>query len=286
MTSDGRAGGDTPLASPIVLDTPAHLQRWRCDLERLVEVAEGALDADVVTCPGWTVRRLAAHLTRVYAFVGATHEARAVDAPVRVDPPSDDDGVLDLLAATGAEVAARLRAGGDDHPLWSWTSRRDAGFWVRRLAHETTLHRIDVEVAAGVQSSPVEPVDAADGIDEWLTTYVIGRGVAASLGRPGASVHLHCTDVDGEWTLRIPAEHHVASSGTDAGDETGGVTLERGHTKGDAAARGPADPLWRTMTGRAVDPAGSTAAGGSPAGGSVEVLGDAELVWALVAAGT
>ena len=68
-----------------------------------------------------------------------------------------------------------------------------------------------------------------------------------------ASVHLHCTDTDGEWMVRWAAGSPI-------------LTRERG--KGDVAARGPAWSLLLACYGR-LDPATSD---------DVDVFGDAALL--------
>jgi hypothetical protein len=75
------------------------------------------------------------------------------------------------------------------------------------------------------------------------------RWVAPGAAPLGGSVHLHCTDVDGEWLLTADAD------GTDV------VTRE--HAKGDAAMRGPAHDLllvlWRRQSLDTIDVIGDRA---------------------------
>ena len=94
-------------------------------------------------------------------------------------------------------------------------------------------------------TSPKSPRDqpdsqlAADGIDELLHN----AGAEAARAYPyrdrlrgeGGTLHLHCTDVHGEWLLRRTAE---------------GFAYEPGHAKGDAVLRGPAAELMRLLTKR------------------------------------
>ncbi len=105
--------------------------------------------------------------------------------------------------------------------------RRRAAFWQRRQAHEAAIHRYDAQLAAG-SPQPVNGTLAADGVDELLT--VLGpRSFGAALAGPPATLHLHCTDRQGEWLVRL----------TDSGFE-----VERAHAKGDVAVRGPASDLF------------------------------------------
>lgn len=243
-----------------MIDPGRLLDLFDAERTRLAEVAVGRLDRPVPTCGNWDVAQLVAHTARVFAFVEATRAAGSVDAPVQVPGPEADHGVIDALRTAGDGVAAGLRAAEASDPVWSWTDDRTVGFWRRRLAYETTIHRVDAELAVGLDPAPVDPDLAADGVDEWMTTYALpdGRGPEPAIDR-GASVHLHCTDTDGEWMLRW---------------DDGEVSMTREHGKGDVAARGPAWGLLLACYGR-IDPATDEA---------IEVFGDAELLATAIGA--
>ncbi|MGH9139254.1 MAG: SCP2 sterol-binding domain-containing protein, partial [Acidimicrobiales bacterium] len=80
----------------------------------------------------------------------------------------------------------------------------------------------------------------------------IRRGAADAPALDG-SVHLHCTDTDGEWTVRP------------AGDD--GLSVSRDHAKADAALRGPAHDLlmalWRRCSLDGIDVFGDAALAGA-----------------------
>ncbi len=46
------------------------------------------------------------------------------------------------------------------------------GFWIRRMAQETVIHRIDAELGTGQPVAPVPADLAVDGIDELLKVFV------------------------------------------------------------------------------------------------------------------
>ena len=70
------------------------------------------------------------------------------------------------------------------------------GFWSRRQAHELAVHRWDAQLAAGAPQ-PIDRALAADGIQE-LFDILPARPGGAPTGN-GETMHLHCTDGDGEW---------------------------------------------------------------------------------------
>ena len=55
------------------------------------------------------------------------------------------------------------------------------------------------------------------------------------MARPG-TIHLHATDTDGEWLVRLGPD---------------GITFDHGHAKGDVALRGPAEDLLLWVWNRA-----------------------------------
>jgi len=90
-------------------------------------------------------------------------------------------------------------------------------------AGETVVHRVDAEQATGAVG-PLGPALVLDGIAESLEVFA--PLMARREQDPAtATVHLHATDVEGEWLLTL-------------GGST--VAVEHGHAKGDAAVRGTA----------------------------------------------
>ena len=134
------------------------------------------------------------------------------------------DLVADAVAATDPVAAA-----------WNFAGQPQlAGFWPRRQVHETTIHRWDAELATGTPG-PIDTEAAVDGIDEYLVVMApVAFGGKDGLDI-GGSLHLHCTDADGEWTIRT---------------DDGVYRVERAHAKGDAAVRGPASTLFLVLWGR------------------------------------
>jgi uncharacterized protein (TIGR03083 family) len=151
-------------------------------------------------------------------------------------PDVPEDGVLEWYRTTLAELVADLRAVDDpDRPVYSFSpAHQRAGFWPRRMAQETVVHRVDAQQAVGVPVAPVDPDLAVDGIDEVFGVFVPALGADRSPG-DDRTVHLHATDAEGEWTIRFAEGEVVATTG---------------HDQGDAAVRGPAGELLLWLWGR------------------------------------
>jgi uncharacterized protein (TIGR03083 family) len=246
-----------------------HLDQLRSDARRIADVLDTApLDARVAACPEWTVSDLVGHLGRVHrwALDAVSEGQRPSRSPNDVVRPADAS--LGAWLIEGADALAdALGVVRDDAPSWNpFGSEQVAAFWPRRQSHETMVHRWDIEHAAGA-TTPMPPELASDAIDE-LFEVIVPRGVArGSITLPAESLHVHCTDVAGEWLLWS--------------DEEGRLGMRREHAKGDAAMRGPAESLLLALWGRTPVPGGDgdghDADRGDSADKVVDVVGDVEV---------
>ena len=121
----------------------------------------------VPSCPDWTVDDLADHVAHVYL-----HKAESIRLGAFPDPWPPEQVNPDTLArldenfaALQAQFAAHSPA---DHAATWHDVDQTVGFWIRRMAQETVIHRIDAELAAGLPVTPVPDDLAADGVDEVL----------------------------------------------------------------------------------------------------------------------
>jgi uncharacterized protein (TIGR03083 family) len=208
------------------------------------------VEAPVPSCPEWSVADLLSHIGRIHRWITAIVQEQRdelTDHWSQAEPPAPEER-LEWFAAGVGPLADALRAAGPAVEVWTWTDDHSSGFWARRQANETAMHRWDAQLAAG-EPEPLDGELAVDGLDEYLGLLQHWRGVDALRGLVG-TVHFHCTDGDGEWLVRL-------------GDD--GVEVTREHAKGDVAARGPASDLLLVLSGRKTPPA-------------VEVFGDAALL--------
>ncbi|HLK76222.1 MAG TPA: maleylpyruvate isomerase family mycothiol-dependent enzyme [Streptosporangiaceae bacterium] len=211
-------------------------------------VAEHDQSLPIPTCPEWTLRQLVTHVGRAHRWAAEITRTRSeVFIPFREVPdgklPDDRLAQGAWLQAGAARIVGAVREAGSDL-VWSFTGPAPAGFWIRRMAHETLVHTADAQLAAGAEPEPViEAEIAADAIDEWL--MLLTGGIAGNAGGrvkalpAGARLHIHATDDGladrGEWMIRHDA---------------GGLTVEPGHGKGDAALTGPAASLLLVLMRR------------------------------------
>ncbi len=233
------------------MDTAALLETTRRESEALAAAADAAdLGTPVPTCPDWTMSGLVTHLAHVQLWVTRILETRATERPSFKDlppPPEDPTRLTGWFRDATARLCTLLGTIDPATPVWAFGHVRTPEFWVRRQAHEATIHRWDGENATAA-ARPLPAALAVDGVDELFTLH--GLRDATRLSGNGETIRLCCTDADAEWVARLGA---------------GGLEVRREPGKGDAAARGTASDLDLFLWGRL------------PAS-RVEVFGDAELL--------
>jgi uncharacterized protein (TIGR03083 family) len=143
------------------------------DYRRLREVAGAAdLDAGVPSCPGWTMTDLVRHVGEVYLY---KVECMRLGRHSEVWPPEgmNDEPPLQLLDRGYAALADAFDARRPDDYTFTWYEPdQTVGFWIRDMAQETVIHRVDAELGAGASIDAIPDDLAADGIDELLVAFV------------------------------------------------------------------------------------------------------------------
>jgi uncharacterized protein (TIGR03083 family) len=232
-----------------VTDIP-YLEHLHQDGRALAEAAQRDLRAQVPSCPEWRVSDLVRHTGEVHRRISEHLRRASVETserPTIEEPPSGDEGLIAWYEQGLSALEKLFHDLPFDSPAWTWwPPDRSAGFWRRRMALETAVHRWDAENATDVASS-IDADLAADGVDEFFDIHV-PADEAPYEGAPG-TVHVHRTDGEGEWILWL-----------DAGTLP---QVSRGHEKGDAAVRSGASDLllfvWRRRSPREVEVFGDEA---------------------------
>ena len=204
------------------------------------EVAPGHLKARVPTCPDWTVADLIRHVGQVYLHKvecmreGAERESEWPPAGLRDEEP------LALLDRSYTELVAELtsRNPADRGGTW-YAPDPTVGFWFRRMAQESVIHRIDAELGAGTAVSAIPGDLALDGIDELLKVFVAYSVIAwgdyfteALAGSPGRALKIQTTaTVDTpsvSWLVKTSPGCLTVDGGPDeklADDTTADITI-------------------------------------------------------------
>jgi uncharacterized protein (TIGR03083 family) len=241
------------------METTRYRDCLAADYELLRDAASSAgLEQPVPSCPGWTIADLATHVGHVYLHKAAVMRAEKWPDPWPPDGlPADPVAVLNLGYR---EVTAEFASRQPDDPSLTWYGPdQTVGFWIRRMAQETVVHRMDAQLAAGVAVIPAPADLAIDGIDEVLNRFLAYGSVewpeeyatvrdGHLAGDAGTDTIVVCAG-PASWTVR-PTPRSV--SVTDGADSS-------------ARAEVSADPdaMLRWLWGRAGD--GAVTAAGDPA---------------------
>jgi uncharacterized protein (TIGR03083 family) len=142
------------------------------DFTRLRQVAVRDLTAQVPNCPQWTVDDLVRHVAFVYL-----HKVTAMRSGAQPEswPPAEleREESLTLLDRGYSELVAEFDGRKPDEPTPTWYEPdQTVGFWVRRMAQETVIHRVDAEQALGEPVAAIDDELALDGIDEILQCFL------------------------------------------------------------------------------------------------------------------
>ncbi|MFD3451203.1 maleylpyruvate isomerase family mycothiol-dependent enzyme [Streptomyces sp. NPDC058691] len=193
------------------METAEFIDTLRRDGTLLADAAERAgLDAAVPPCPGWRVRDLVRHQGIVHRWATLfVAEGRIRPEPMAAETPADD-AELPVWFRDGHErLVSALETAAPDLECWHFL-RADSplGFWARRQAHETAVHRVDAQIAAGSAPSFVDPVFAADGIDELLTGFHARPKSRVRNVAPG-TLRVRAVDLPaerGDWLAHVSAD--------------------------------------------------------------------------------
>lgn len=150
------------------MDSARLLECLATDVARLGAVAVRDLSAPVLTCPGWTVEDLVRHVAHGYINVVVPRLRLPEQTATRDLAALEPLAALELgYSAMTGQFAARAA---DDDP--ESATPDTARFWIRRMAHETAIHRVDAELALSETPAPIPPDQALDGVEEFLTVFL------------------------------------------------------------------------------------------------------------------
>jgi uncharacterized protein (TIGR03083 family) len=221
----------------ILLD---HLEGEVAELLELAGTKTG-LTAVAPGCAPMTGHDVLRHLGRIYTGVaGWLQQGRRPDEwPDGPDDPEQLTGWLGHAAHSMIDVLLPRKAAAPA-PTWCPHDRTN-GFWFRRMAHETLVHRVDVQQALG-REWWVNPTLASDGIAEAIEVWLGPRLTAPPAGS-GRTVLLSTPERD--WRIRPLARFLDFPTGGPA----------------DATVDGEAAAVWAWVWGRTDDSVPVTVSG-------------------------
>jgi uncharacterized protein (TIGR03083 family) len=225
------------VTSLLVVDIEGHIKAIQEHGVGLADAAERTgLDAKVPTCPDWTVRDLLGHLGQVHRWAATYVTTGRTDTDVGLADVPGDHELLGWFRQGHAGLVDAINRAPADLECWSFLpASSPLAFWARRQAHETTIHRADVEAADG-KPLDVEQALAVDGIDELLLGFY-NRKRGRLVADPALTLGIRVTDAlpDDAWTVVISPE---------------GRDVTRGQANGDCVVSGTASDVYQFLWNR------------------------------------
>jgi len=209
---------------------------------------QGGLEADIDTCPGWTMRDLVRHLSEMHLWAAGVISQRATKLfPDDISEHTetwpglavfwpDDGDLVDWYLETNANLVRCLEdASPNDEIPYFLKAPSPLAMWARRQAHEIAMHRWDAESASG-DPSGFDPILAADGIDETVDAYATRVDEFPTTSTWTMAVH--AVDTGDRWHLTVTPN---------------GITTVRGDGPTDVTLRGSASNLHLVLWNRTKD---------------------------------
>lgn len=235
-----------PLEFPVLL----RLIDERSTAFRAAVASAPDLDAQVPTCPEWTLFDLAQHIgegRRDWAATVAAGPAPAKSAAEGAPAaPREREALLAWLAQSTELLLEALREAGPDRDCWTWwetlQSPGTSGAVARHQLQQMAVHTYDAQITVGAPQ-PLPDEVALDGVDEFLSTCV---ATTSPWPHKPAAIDFHASEgrswrlslsADGARTARLP--------GPDAGPAT-----TASPDAAEASARGAAAELVLILHGR------------------------------------
>lgn len=180
------------------MDRPTYLHHLRGELDAFAACLGGDLTIPVEHCGDWTLYDLADHVGNQNMWVvKAVTEGHGDHTGT--PPPREPAALEAWFAGTAARLLETLDTD-PATPAWTFIAPHTVGFWQRRRALETLIHRWDAQCALGTPE-PLDAALAADGVAEVIDTMLprmIARGRTAG---PARAVTLTGSDAGASWVL-------------------------------------------------------------------------------------
>ena len=206
---------------------------------RLLATDASQLSFSIPHIEAWTVGDVLGHTGWVARYATLLQSSTPENPPARSAIPNPPAGAAVLAwASEGLQNLGIALAESDPEVMRpSFAGPQKAQWWVRRMAHELSMHRWDVAAASGTPD-PIDSAISVDGIDEIFDVFVPTRMRFETLAGTGEVLHLHSTedgDGAGEWTATMHPDR---------------IDWDHSHTKGDVAVRGTASNLLLMLWSR------------------------------------
>lgn len=215
-----------------------YLDQLSADGALLAATAEEVpLDAEVRSCPGWTVRDLITHVGGIHRWAASIVGNAMLDNDEvtgdQVGMGPDDATLVAWFREGHQALLQTLRGAASDLRCFTFLpAPTPLLFWARRQAHETAIHRVDAQTVTG-EISALDADFARDGIEEILFGFAARPRPAIE---PGMML-VKPDDLSTAWLLTF-------------GDTGVTTSVGDGDADVDTVLTGSADDLYRWLWNR------------------------------------
>ena len=190
------------------MDTATLLTQLHSEVEQFGQLVAAALPESaqmpVPACDGMALAELVRHVGSVHRLVADwVRDGRRPTAWAQAPEAGEDLAIWSRRGSS--EMLETLSSRSPEQPCATWSATdQTVGFWIRRMAQETAVHRVDVAQTYGERWT-VEPELAADGVAEALELW-LGTRLGTQVGGSGRATRLMTiVGADGpvvDWTIR------------------------------------------------------------------------------------
>lgn len=157
------------------------------------------LSARISACPDYDLAGLASHLGGIHLW--ATEALASSESPGRPSAgPRERDALVSWYDGAARSLLAALDATDPGARCFTFGPPSTAVFWLRRQAHEATVHLWDAQAAVG-EPDPLDPMLSADGVDEVLTVFLPRQVLLGRTPPVEQAVALTSTDTGRRWIV-------------------------------------------------------------------------------------
>lgn len=216
------------------MDDDAALRVLGREADALADAAGPHLDRAVPTYAGWTVADVVTHTGRIHRWVTGIVRDRVTRRPEQPAVAVPAAQLVAWFSDGAADLADMLAATAPDVAVWGFAGDATAGFWRRRMALETTIHRWDTQAALG-DAAPIADGIASAGVTEALQIYLQPRLRGEAVAGAGEVVRLRADGAPLAWAVRLHSDAIEVCSADEAAD---------------SALHGTPADLWLFLMGR------------------------------------
>lgn len=205
------------------MEIPALVNRLESDGQLLIAAARRAGWDTAVPRVDWTVRDLVTHTGGIHRWAAdiITTSSATADTPAgnAVGTGPGDDELAEWFENGHVALVATLRSAAAELECVTFLpADSPLHFWARRQAHETAIHRVDAEGAAGEEITLFDAAFAQDGIAEILRGFAVRKRNAvpraATLGLDAADGPSWLITFGGERTEAVESEDLIGTDVT------------------------------------------------------------------------